>query len=577
MTTILPKGAWRYGLQIVVLFIIAAVTAGLIIAHIEETIFEQDPEDTIRQLNVGIWSLTMGFMFLAGALGLLAIRSTAETEGRRRIGTFVNAMDQLSDGLFVLDGSGAILGSNPAGKELVETGDGIIPATFFNAFPSLNRQAVDMLLASRHPRETQTDCLREKGLRSLRFRSQPAAGVILILVSDVTEARALEIRKKQVAQLQLVGRIAGGLADDFSDILCAISGHSSLLKRSDLDPETIRQSLAVIDNETRKGSLLSRMLLDLSRSGEPGNPTNNLADNVKEAASLLRVALSHGWTVRTAINGACPTVSLTPAQVEQVLLNIGLLAADARPRPGTVMITLSPPGNEHLLAVDRRYAAVILISTSASAPAGHNDQDDVKAMEEAIPISDESGVIMSVVRSIVEEADGKLEHLTAPGGLSLYRICLPHLDTRERSPGADDLPQNELSVYVSRWHVLAADSGGATDAFTNGLSRLGAGVDMKKDIGAALACIESAKDLDAIIIERQMLGTDAGGLLHAIVRLAPQVGILVLCHDPEKEDAALRSLAVFERLDAGSQNLVRAMVDAKTQARSRETGNNPST
>ncbi len=575
MTTILPKGALRYGLQIVMLFIIAAVTAVLIIAHIEELIFEQDAEETIRQLNVGIWSLTMGFMFLAGALGLWAIRSTVETEGRRRIGTFVNAMDQLSDGLFVLDDSGAMLGSNPAGKELLEAGDGIMPATFLDAFPSLNRPAMELLLTSKHPRETQADCLRETGLRSLRFRSQPAAGVILILVSDVTEARAIEIRKKQVAQLQLVGRIAGGLADDFSDILCAISGHSSLLKRSDLDPDTMRQSLAVIDNETRKGALLSRMLLDLSRSGEPGNPTDNLADNVKEAASLLRVALSHGWTVRTTINGACPTISLTPAQVEQVLLNLGLLAADAQPRPGTVMITLSPPGHEHLLAVDRRFAAVILISTHA--PAAPETQHDFNTMEEAIPISDESGVIMSVVRSIVEEADGKIEHLTAPDGLSLYRICLPHLDTGERSDSGSDLPQNELSVYVSRWHVLAADSSGAMDVFLKGLRRLGSDVDKKKDIGAALASLESEKNLDAVIIERRMLGTDVGGLLHAFVRLAPNVGILVLCDDPEKEEAALRSLAVFERLDAGSQNLVRAMVDAKTQARVRETGNHLST
>ncbi len=567
MTTILPKGGWRYGLQIIVLFIIAAVIAGMIIAHFEEQIFERDTEDTIRQLNVGIWSLTMGFMFLAGALGLLAIRSTAETEGRRRIGSFVNAMDHWSDGLFVLDGNGAILGSNPAGKELLETRDSALPATIFEAFPSLSRSSIESLLVSDHPRETQTDCLYSKGIRSLRLRSQPAAGVILILVSDITEARAIEMRKRQVAQLQLVGRIASGLADDFSDILCAISGHSSLLKRSDLDPDTIRQSLAVIDKETQKGSLLSRMLLDLSRSGEPGNPSDNLADNVKEAASLLRIALSHGWTVRTDIRGKCQTVSLTPSQVEQVLLNLGLLVADAQPRTGTIMITLSPPGQEHLLAVENNFAAVILISTSI--PGETNEQQESRSAEHAIPIIDEGGVILSVVRSIVEEADGKLEHLTAPGGLSLYRICLPHLDTQGSASEIHSLPQNELSVYVSRWHVIFTASDVVMDAFIRGLQAIGTTVDQKKDIVSTLACLESAKDLDAIVIDSRVLGTESTGLLHAIVKLAPHVGIVVFCDDPEKNDDAAKSLAIFEQRTSGAQNLIRAMVDAKTQARAR--------
>ncbi|MFC1461321.1 hypothetical protein ACFLQR_02235, partial [Verrucomicrobiota bacterium] len=173
--TFLPKSAWRYAVLIVILFAIAAVTSTRIVAHLDEQITDPTYEQALQQLSVGVWTLNMGFMFLAGALGLWAIRSTAEIESRLRVGRFVDTMDYLSDGLLVLDQNGRIVGSNPAVKLLaVENLKKRQPASLQEAFPSLTIEDRDRLLESGEPSEIRVDCVYAGGLRTLRLRSQPS-------------------------------------------------------------------------------------------------------------------------------------------------------------------------------------------------------------------------------------------------------------------------------------------------------------------------------------------------------------------------------------------------------------------
>lgn len=569
MTRLMPRSAWRYGVLIVILFAIAALTAGLVIARLEAQIAPLDRQDIIWQLNASVWSLTMGFMFLAGALGLWAIRSTVEIESRRRIGRFVDDMDYLSDGLVVLDKNGAIIGSNPAFKTLLSSPEGRQPSDIYEAFPFLPGRDAESLLRSAKPCEINSNFVRRRGWRALRLRSQPAEGVVLVLVSDVTEARSHEIRQKQVAQLQLVGRIAGGVAADFSDILCAISGHSALLERQCADSAQVRDSLNMIVSETRRGSHLSRLLLDLSRSGEPSNPSESLGDDVNEAGSLLRVALSPGWTVRISVSGKFETVPLTSAQIGQVVLNLGLLAADARPRAGTVMITLDQPGQEHLLSVEDHFAAVILISAhdSVEEEAPHI----ALSAESVIPMDDETGVILSVVRSIVEEVGGRIDRLSAPRKLCIYRVCLPRVDSSQTGASRIFFPPSELNAYVSRWRILLAAEDDRLDALAVGLRSLGAAAEQKADIASLLAGLQSAEKTDAIVLDEQVLGTESRSVLAAIARLAPDVGIIVLCSDTEAKPPLPHSPAVYERYGANSPDIIRAMVNAKALARKRKT------
>lgn len=586
--TFLPKSAWLYAILIIVLFSIVAVASMTIISYLQDQITSQTAAETIKQLSVAIWALTMGCMFLAGALGLWAIRSTAEIEGRRRIGRFVDTMDYLSDGLLAIDVNGHVRGSNPAARKLVPHGLSVNKAVVLrDVFVCLTEQDMHQLLDPLRTREIEKDCVYSHGLRTLRFRSQPSEGLILILVSDITTHHVQEIRKRQIAQLQIIGRLAAGVAHDFNNILCAISGHATLLQRFGMDPENLKRSLAVIAEETQKGVVLSRQLLELSRSGAEGRPSENLAGNVAEAVALLRIALSPDWTVKSTIQdfpanallplgkggakgdqglpalggGSYPVVPLAPAQVEQVVLNLGLLAADTQSRPGTVTIALNRPGQGPLLDVGDQYAAVILIS-GESAP----------LVESALPaqqmalVADEGGVIFSVVRTIVEEARGHLDQLSAAGGLCVYRVCLPHLDTRSDAEPAGRLSVDQIADLLSRWRIMLAGTGRQLDMLETKLLSVGARIDRKTNVVSILDSVERTRELDVLVIEKNILGEDEHNFLQALRELCPRLGIVILGQDPKQMRWPEAPGIVCVPRASGPEHLLRPLIAARSAA-----------
>lgn len=524
--TFLPKSAWRYAILIIILFAIVAVASTTIISYLQDQIAGQTAAENIKQLSISIWALTMGCMFLAGALGLWAIRSTAEIEGRRRIARFVDTMDYLSDGLLAIDAKGCVRGSNPAARKLALHA---FPANktvmLGDVYSCLTKAEQHYLLDPLQPREVEKDCVYRHGLRTLRFRSQPSEGLVLILISDITVHHFSEIRKRQVAQLQIIGRLAAGVAHDFNNILCAISGHATLLQRFGMDPENMQRSLMVIAEETQKGVVLSRQLLELSRSGAQARPSENLAGNVMEAAGLLRIALSPKWTVKPMIHGSYLAVPLAPAQIEQVVLNLGILVADAQLRPGTVTIALNRPGPEPLLDVGNQYAAVILISGELPLPL-----DDLPAL----PVGDEDGVIYSVVRTIVEEVHGRLDQIPSGAGGYVYRVCLPRLDTQPELKSPTQLSAGQITDLLAGWRTMLVGSGTDLDVLETNLLSIGSQVDRKANIVSILASVDRTRELDVLIVEKNVLGQDACNLLQALRELYPRLGIVILGQNPKQ-------------------------------------------
>ncbi|MBI2440784.1 MAG: hypothetical protein HYV35_05365 [Lentisphaerae bacterium] len=575
--TFLPQSAWRYAVLIIILFAIVAVAATTIISELQDQIGRQPTAETARQLSIAIWALTMGCLFLAGALGLWAIRSTTEIEGRRRVGRFVDTMDFLGDGLLAVDSKGRVRGGNPAARQLAPHS---WPARknirLPDVFPCLTEQDLPRLLDPMAPQEIERNCVYSGGLRILRFRSQPAEGLILILVSDITARHALEIRQRQVAQLQIIGRIAAGVAHDFNSILCAISGHAMLLERLGLEPENLKRSLTTIAGETQKGVRLSRQLLELSRTGAQDSPSENLAGNVAEATALLRTALSPQWQVLSTIQGSYPAVPLAAAQIEQVVVNLGLLAADAQPHSGTVTISLNQPGQGRLLDVGAQYAAVILVSGESAPASARIPLEAGRAAggaETALPsqpmttVTDEGGIISSVVRSMVEQAQGRFDQMQAASGLCVYRVCLPHLDLRSDLEQAERLSLDRMAALLARWRVMLAGADNELEEVAAKLRNIGSNVERQTKVGSILASVEQTRELDALVMAKSLLGEDSRNLLKALRTLRPELGIVVLGPAPKHMHWPEELGIVFVPSGANPEHWFRSLLAARSAAR----------
>mgnify|MGYP001605367249 CR=1 FL=1 len=560
----LPRAIWQYAVLLVLLFAIASLAAWTTISDVykvsDHIVGSEEYSESLNVITFKIWALTMGFMFIAGAFGLWAIQFAAESESRRRIGQIVEGMDYLNDGLLLLDKKGRITAANPSMTFIVPDNK-LKNLLLKDAFPYLGDEDIKLLLDVREPNEIMKDTVGQAGRRTIRFRSQTAAGISLIFVSDVTTMRLHELQKQHTARFELIGRLARGVTKDFNNILAGISGHASLLSRLTPGSAELKNSISSIVKESERGALLAGHLLEFSRLSVAGHPTDNLGTHVAKASELARVGLSSGWQVETEIRSDFPVVPLSGLQAEQVVLNLALVMADVADRAGTIRIVAGRPTSDDLLMnVSNEFAAVILISVGSAGPLAPAQQ---KAGPGNNVLTDEAGVIQSVVRSLVEESGGSIEFLSTADGSNICRIILPYGAVETRSGVGEELAA-EIRSYISNWQVLLARPVRGHDYLDETLRQAGVAVERVDNVVSALSRVESGKPLHAIVFDKDLLGNEAVGLLRAMIKLCPSTGLVVLCDDPDREMQDLVNNVVFVSRRTDPARIVKVLVEAKT-------------
>lgn len=551
-------GAFNYAVLLIILFAIAAVAVRQTLSFIES---QQIPGDTTQILSSVIWTLTMGFMLIAGAFGLWAIKFSGEAESRRRISRFVDAMDYLQDGLFAVDKKGRITGSNPAAANI--PGVRLGQETIGGLFPFLTGDDLTTLLTNREPLEIERDVATRAGPRTLRFRSQPTDDLTLILVSDVTSANAQRAHSRQMARLQLIGQLARGVANDFNNILSGISGHASLLTRLRPGSPEMAISIRSITQQSDQGAALAEHLMELASPVLNSRQTTDaIGEHVHTAAAMLRDSLPTGWRVESTVEGAIPTIGLTGLQFEQMVLNLGLLAADSAGVPGILRLLIGCPGSKPILNVGGNFGCVLLVAASTDEAPG------IKSEAVVMDKTAETGVIQSVIRSMVDEAGGLFDSLADLNGAQIYRVALPigHQPSPATPlPVGPALDAATLS-QITRWTILFARPDREYEAIDRHLEKMGIHPVIVDNVMSALARVEGDRHIDAMILDKYILGQEAKGLIRAISKLQPRSGIVILCDDPETEALGMDASMSFVQTRADPERILFSLVQARQLA-----------
>ena len=155
-------------------------------------------------------------------------------------------------------------------------------------------------------------------------------------VQDITDRRVLEARLLEAQKLESIGRLAGGVAHDFNNMLTAILGNVVLATRAESLDE-VQLFLAEIREAAERSAALTAQLLAFARRQviEPKviDP-NSLLERLN---SLLRRVLGEHITLTVELcSAAC--VKVDASQLEQVVLNLVTNARDSMPRGGQLRV-----------------------------------------------------------------------------------------------------------------------------------------------------------------------------------------------------------------------------------------------
>ena len=547
----MPREAWSYALLLIILFAIASLAASQTISFLHDKL----PQTQYQVAAAAIWSLTLGFMLIAGAFGLWATQFAAEAESRRRISSLVQAMDYIRDGLVAMDPRGRVTGANTAARRIAgrEVLDG---EPLREAFDCLTEVDLQTLTHRAEPREVERTVLRNATLTSYRFRSQPSAGMTLVLISDVTTMQEQQARSRQAAHLQLVGQLAHGVANDFNDLLSIIAGHASVLDRLAPALPGLQESTHAITAASERGVALADKLLSLSKAVPRQEASRRPGVHVQNAADALRNVLPGTWQVESD-SSVFSSVPLTGTQLEQIILNLGMLAADDLGQPGRLTITARPPDSTDPPQTRECCSCLLLIRSSRS------DTPETRMDAANLESRADSGILLSVIRSMVAETGGSLDSLDQE---YLYRLCLPRRDQEtETEPETAIEP---LGTYLRNGAVLLAVEEGENTSVEKVLRQQQVRVERADDIVSILGRIESSETFDILVLDAHLAGQELSAVLRAVSRLQPTLGILVLTdsEDARAADAAPHIRFIEEGSDASS--LLVAMIECRSAAAS---------
>ena len=254
--------------------------------------------------------------------------------------------------------------------------------------------------------------------------------VLTGFVRDITERRALEEQLRQSQKLEALGRLAGGVAHDFNNILMSIMGAADLLLMQLAPDDSARDEAAEIKQSVDRGAGLTRQLLAFSRRQAVRSRMFALGDIVRGMDTMLRRLIGPEIDFEIICAPEPLMVVADSGQTEQVVLNLVVNARDAMPQGGRVTVRVEEVDVDDAAAVALvegkagRYARLSVSDTGT----GIDEQTRAKLFEPFFTTKEQgkgTGLGLSIVYGIVKQSGGYITVASEPGKGATFLIYLP--------------------------------------------------------------------------------------------------------------------------------------------------------
>ncbi len=428
----------------------------------------------------------------------------AVTEALRRTQA---AVDKARDPIFWVKSDGSLAYVNDAACELLEyPREELLRLRMQDISPS------PISWAERWRRRSQEGAVRfERTHRAKGGREIPVEVSVSVIefegeechwvyTRDLTEQKRAQADKARLEaellhaqKLESVGRLAGGVAHDFNNMLTVILGYAELLAASFPEGDPMLESLAEIKKAACRSRDTTRQLLAFSRKQLIAPRAVDLNALVTEAKNALSRLIGEHIALVFLPGDALWRVVFDPAQVEQTLVNLIVNARDALPSGGRITISTS---NLHLDAedcrdrLDAQPGDYVLLAVSDNG-VGMDEQTLAHIFEPFFStkeVGKGTGLGLATVYGVIKQNNGFIEVTSGKGHGSTFRLYIP----RMQLPIVDEpLPAEGAAARGRGTILLVEDNEMVRDLTRSMLQGLGYTVLSADSAHAALGLCES--------------------------------------------------------------------------------------
>ena len=347
---------------------------------------------------------------------------------------------------------------------------------------------------------------------------------------DVTEHRSLEEQLRQSQKMDAVGRLAGGVAHDFNNMLGVILGYSELLMLDVPKDSKLWQRINEISKAAQSSSEITRQLLAFSRKEVIAPRIVNMNSFIVETEKTLGRLIGEDIKLCFRPATALWPVKVDPSQINQILINLAVNARDAMPDGGALSIETANVQLDEAYAqqnIDARAGDFVRISVSDTGIG--MDHETLKHIFEPFFTTKEmgkgTGLGLATIYGIVTQNQGFINVYSESGLGSTFTIYLP----RTKDANQEDAPEKNAPLTGSGTVLIVEDDPVLLSMTTDMLEQMGYTVITALDPEQAIRlCIDAGIKIDMIITDIIMPNMNGKQMVEQIIQVRPDIRVLYI-------------------------------------------------
>jgi PAS domain S-box-containing protein len=392
---------------------------------------------------------------------------------------------------------------------------------------------------------------------------------VLVNVTDTKRAEAdrerLEERLRQAEKMEAIGRLAGGVAHDFNNMLAAILTNAELGLMVSRDSDTIRPMLEEIRDASRRAAQLTAQMLAYSRKQVLEPRHLSLSDQVSHLSSMLRRLIGEDITLAFALGEDLPPLYADPSQLEQVILNLVINARDAVRSNGRIDVSTSTVTLATHDEVARGRYSVLTVKDDG---VGMSPELLSHVFEPFFSTKGArgTGLGLSTVDGIVTQHGGFVEVDSTPGQGTTFRAFWPEAPSDARP--VRDTPTSGIQPMLGGTILVAEDDPKVREPTARLLQQLGFEVVVATSADDAVRRL-GERSYDVLLSDMVMPDKSGREVARRARELHPHLPVVFMSGYPEDvidDGGVLASDVVLLRKPFGAERLVDAIRRARAVA-----------
>ncbi len=279
------------------------------------------------------------------------------------------------------------------------------------------------------------------------------------IARDITERKQLEAQLHQSQKMEAIGRLAGGVAHDFNNMLTVITGYANLLLSSQSDEHNQQsKDIQQITRAAEQAANLTRQLLAFSHQQALQPRIMDLNEVITNMEKMLRRLIGEDIDLTSVLASDLGQVKADPSQIEQVIMNLAVNARDAMPQGGKLTLETANVELDHNYAprhLDVTPGSYVMVAVSDT---GHGmDEETQSHIFEPFFSTKEhgkgTGLGLATVHGVIRQSGGHISVYSEPGQGTVFKIYLPRVEeaaasTKQDRPSTESLVGSETILLV---------------------------------------------------------------------------------------------------------------------------------